>query len=239
MQIKTKALVVQAIRYSEADLIVKMFTEELGLVSYMVKGVLKTKKGKLRASFFQLGNFLEIDALHKNKKGLYTLKEVKPLFHFQSIHSNIIKSSLITFLFEIINQILIEEQPDEYLFDFFSRTIKHLDEVNDISLFHIAFLLELTSFQGCYPDDLNSKAPEFDLESGQFTIASKNYNVISGNALINFKTILNTEIKDLDKVKIKKTERKELLDNVLRYYRFHMPGYREPKSLLILEQLFS
>ena len=239
MQVKTQAMVVQSIRYAEADLIVKMYTKELGLVSYIVRNVLKSKKGKLRASFFQVGSFLEIDAIHKAKKGLNTLKEVKPSFHLKTIHSNIVKSSLVTFLFEIVSQILVEEEPDEFLFEFFYKNFKYLDETDDISLFHVFFLLKLTSFHGCYPDNLNMQAPEFDIESGQFTVASKNYNIISGLSLINFKIILESEIEDLRNIKIKKTERKELLNNVLNYYSFHMPGYREPKSLIILEQLFN
>jgi len=240
MQVKTEAIVIQVIRYAEADLIVKMFTKELGLVSYMVKGVLKTKKGKLRASFFQIGSILEIDALHKSKNGLYSLKEVKPLVHFNTLHLNVIKSSLITFLFEIINQVLVEEQADKDLFAFFVKSLIHLDSTNELTLFHIVFLIELTFFNGCYPDILNSGAPEFDLQSGQFTIASKSYNTLSGKALFNFKLILGVKIDDFnEEVRMSKMERKELLSNVLKYYSFHMPGYREPKSLLILEQLFS
>ena len=120
MQVKTEAIVIHAIRYAEADLIVKMFTKDLGIVSYILRGVLKSKKGKLRASFFQVGNILEIDAFHKNKSQLYRLREVKPIFHFNSLNSSIVKVSLITFLFEILNQVLIEEQVDEGLYQFLS-----------------------------------------------------------------------------------------------------------------------
>ncbi len=48
----TKAIVLSAIKYGDSDLIVKCYTQ-LGLKSYMLKGILKSKKGKLKVAYFQ------------------------------------------------------------------------------------------------------------------------------------------------------------------------------------------
>ena len=239
MQIKTEAIVISAIRYAEADLIVKIFTRQLGAVSFIVKGVLKSKKGKLRASFFQIGSFLEIDAIHKVKKNLHSLNEVKPQLHFKTLHSDIIKSSVLAFLFEIISQVLIEEEPDEDLFQFFSNAFLWLDNNDKTTHFHLLFLIKFTSFLGCYPDVSNADGLEFDLESGKFVAFSKDSESISGELLSDFKLFLGIEFDDLKSIDIRKQQRKDLLQAVLNYYNFHVSGYREPKSLLILEQLFS
>lgn len=239
MQVKTRAIVVSAIRYAEADLIVKMYTEHKGLVSYMVKGVLKSKKGKFRGAFFQTGLFLEVDAIHKPKNNLHILKEVKPLIHFKSLHSNIIKSSTLTFLLEIINQVLIDEAPDEDLFNFFYNSFLWLDDNENIALFHIVFLIKLTSFLGCYPDESNMNFPAFDLESATFVPYSNNIELLSNELLTNFKLLLGTEFDELKTISIVKSQRKDLLQMVLKYYSYHVAGYREPKSLLVLEQLFN
>ena len=45
---KTKAIVLQSIKYGDSSLVVKMLTEELGIQSYMVKGVFG-KKSKMKA----------------------------------------------------------------------------------------------------------------------------------------------------------------------------------------------
>ena len=42
--IKTRAIVLQSIKYGDSSLVVKMFTEEEGLQSFMVKGVFGKKK---------------------------------------------------------------------------------------------------------------------------------------------------------------------------------------------------
>ncbi|WP_369820293.1 recombination protein O N-terminal domain-containing protein [Tenacibaculum sp. SG-28] len=43
--VTTKALVFNAIKYSDSSLIVKCFTFEDGLRSYLIRGILKSKKG--------------------------------------------------------------------------------------------------------------------------------------------------------------------------------------------------
>ena len=48
--ISTKAIVISTIKYSDTSLIVKLYTEKVGLVSFLLKGILKSKKGKLRTS---------------------------------------------------------------------------------------------------------------------------------------------------------------------------------------------
>ena len=49
---KTKAIVLQTIKYGDSSLIVKMLTKESGVQSYMVKGVFG-KKSKMKAALFQ------------------------------------------------------------------------------------------------------------------------------------------------------------------------------------------
>ena len=52
MLVTTKAIVISAIKYGEADLIVRCFTEEAGLKSYILRRILKSKKGKYAEQYF-------------------------------------------------------------------------------------------------------------------------------------------------------------------------------------------
>ena len=58
--ISSKAIVISTIKYSDTSLIVRLYTKEVGLVSFLLKGVLKSKKGKLRTAYFQPLNQLSI-----------------------------------------------------------------------------------------------------------------------------------------------------------------------------------
>ena len=60
--VTTKAIVLSSLKYSDSSLIVKCFTEEDGLKSYMLRGILKSKKGKLKAAYFQPLTLLKLEA---------------------------------------------------------------------------------------------------------------------------------------------------------------------------------
>ena len=51
--ITTKAIVLSSLKYSDTSLIVKCYTEQEGIKSYIIKGVLKAKKGGIKVAYFQ------------------------------------------------------------------------------------------------------------------------------------------------------------------------------------------
>ena len=122
--------------------------------------------------------------------------------------------------------------------EFFKKAFLWLDNNDQLGLFHLLFLIKFTSFLGCYPDVSDIGALEFDIESGKFGTFTKGHESITGELLSNFKILLGIEFDDLKTISIPKQQRKDLLKSVLNYYSFHVSGYKEPKSLLIMEQLF-
>jgi DNA repair protein RecO (recombination protein O) len=52
MDIKTKGIVLHTVKYSETSVIVKIYTEKLGLVSYIVNGV-RSAKSTAKASMMR------------------------------------------------------------------------------------------------------------------------------------------------------------------------------------------
>jgi len=111
MEITTSALILSALKYGDNSLIVKAFTASDGLKSYLLKGVLSSKKGKLKTAYFQPLTQLELTVVHKNKGTLERIKEVKVLHPYKTIHTDIIKNSLVLFLAEmLVNSIQPQEQ---------------------------------------------------------------------------------------------------------------------------------
>src|SRR5690625_1991236 len=105
----TKAIALRHIRYSEADLIAKCYTESDGLKSYLLRGVLKSKRGRIKASMFQLFSLLEIIALHKNTGRLEYSKEAKIIAINPSIRTKVIKSSMAIFLDKVLQNAIQKE----------------------------------------------------------------------------------------------------------------------------------
>ncbi|MCO4823097.1 MAG: recombination protein O N-terminal domain-containing protein, partial [Flavobacteriaceae bacterium] len=97
MLVSTKAIVLSKIRYKDNDLIVKCYTQHFGVKSYLLKNILKSKKGKLKMAYFQPLTLLDIEATHNTNRTLHYIKEVKLYNHYISIHTNILKSSISLF----------------------------------------------------------------------------------------------------------------------------------------------
>ncbi len=239
MLVSTKAIVFSAIKYAEADLIVSCFTEEAGLKTYMLRGILKSKKGKLKASYFQPLTQLEVIADHKNRGNLEYLREAKIFYPYKSLHTNIVKSSLVMFLSEMLKNCIREEEKNVELYRFLENSLISLDEKEQVANFHIYFLLELSNYLGFYPDASNSDLAFFNVLEGNFQADDTDDYCLEGVYIEEFKRFFNISIDTLEQIKLNKNNQQDILNLILNYYQLHIQGYRKPKSLPILNQLFT
>lgn len=235
----TKAIVIGVIKYSDTSLIAKLYTESDGLKSYMLKGVLKSKKGKLKPAYFQPLTLLSITANHNSKGRLNTIREAHVQYPSTSIYKNVIKQSIVLFLSEVLSSSIQEEEPNEYLYQYLENAIYWLDNHDSTSNFHLLFLLNLTKFLGFYPDVSENSKPGFDLTEGVFTNMMNANDTISGEKLTQFKRLLGIDFDSVDKILFHKSERQLILQIVIRYFELHLDGFKKPKSLNILEAVFS
>ncbi len=239
MQVTTKAIVLTSLKYGDTSLIVKVFTASDGLKSYLLKGVLASKKGKLKAAYFQPLTQLEIVAVHKNKGTLERIREVKVSYHYQTLHTDIAKNAITMFLAEMLGNSIGEEERNEELFEFLEASLQWLDTHDEISNFHLYFLLSLTKYFGFYPDVKNIDAACFDLVEGEFTNTPSLNPILTGENLNYFKLVLGINFDEVHTIKMNKANRQELLQSLVLYFELHLQGFRKPKSLAILNEVFS
>ena len=152
MLIKTKAIVISSLKFGESDLIVTCFTETVGIKSYILKNILKTKRRTFSPALFQPLSQLYVVANHKEKGNLEYLKEVKTHYLYRTLHTNVLKSSVAVFISEILKSSIKEEQANPELFKFLSDSFQWIDNNDSFANFHITFMLNLSSFLGFYPD---------------------------------------------------------------------------------------
>ncbi|MDC8005377.1 DNA repair protein RecO [Aureisphaera galaxeae] len=239
MQVSTRALVFSSVKYAEADLIVSCFTEDYGLKSYLLRGIMKSKKGKLRASLFQPLTQLHLEAIHKDKGTLERIKEAKVLVPYTTLHTQVVKSSVVLFLAEMLKNSIQEEEANGDLFEYISVSLQWLDAHEAIANFHILFLLKLTAYLGIYPDTSGMEYPYFNLLEGNFEKEPLGDYSESGDAVDTLKRFFGINFDDLEGTKTTKKQRFEALNLLLSYYQLHLQGYKKPKSLLVLNQLFN
>lgn len=239
MLLNTKAIVISALKYGEADLIVKAYTAEAGLRTYMLKGILKSKKGKFKASQFQVLTQLEVVASHKDKGSLEYLKDAKVIHTYQSLHTNVIKSSMGMFLAEVLKYAIREEEANPALYAFLEESFDRLDREEKIANFHLFFLLKLCSYLGFQPESSQMDQPFFNLLEGTFEPVKTNEYCIEGENLEILRLFLNSNYEEIGEIKLSHSSRSNFLKILLLYYELHIEGFRKPKSLAVLNEIFS
>lgn len=239
MLVTTNAIVLSKLKYNDNDLIVKCYTEELGVVSLILRGILKNKRGNSKAAYFQLLSQLELIIDYKNNRTLHTVKETKLSYLYTSLHSNVLKSSIVMFLAEVLSNTLQEEEQNKILFSYIETTLQWLDTNSEYSNFHLFFLLNLTKYLGFYPQVSNIDANYFNLSAGKFENKKLDKYSISGENLMLLKQLLGITFDALSSVKINAKQRQSFLGMILLYFELHLGSFKTPKSLQIFNQVFS
>ncbi|MDR7209644.1 DNA repair protein RecO [Flavobacterium piscis] len=237
MLVKTKAIVISSLKFQEKSLIVKCFTLSNGLKSYFVRDAFSSKKASQKIAYFQPLSILEIEAVHKNKGTLENFKEIKIAIPFQSIHTDLVKSTMVMFLSEILHHSIQEEEKNESLFVFLETALTWLDHHDEISNFHLILMLETTKYLGFYPDISEIDLPYFEMNEGTFTLFH-GISALTEHETKLFKKLIELKF-DNDQKVFHVIERQILLKILIDYYSFHLDGFKKPKSLEILKEIFS
>ena len=237
--VSTKAIVLSAIKYGDTSLIVRCFTLKEGLKTYLIKGALSSKKRKLKPAYFQPLTQLDIVANHNNKGALNSIKEVHVIHPYKYMYSNVFKQTIVLFLSEIVSSCIQEEEENEPLYYYIENALNWLDTHDEISNFHLLFLLNFTRFLGFYPDLSEVDKEGFNLMEGYFVALTSEKEVISGDDLIQFKKLLGINFDTISTVLFNKKERQQVLRIIIRYFELHLGGFKNPKSLGVLETVFS
>lgn len=235
---KTKAIVVKTTKYSETSVVLKAFTEEFGMRTYMVKGVRK-RKSKTPMSLFQPLSLLEMVVYEKEGRDIQNIKEMKPHILFKSIPYEIFKSSMAVFLNEVILKSIGEEERNQEVFDFIYQSVLFLDEAEEnYQNFHLWFMTHFTRFLG-FKSSSNYSIQEniFDLQEGRFTSLMLPDSISIQPPLSQYFYQIQSDEQFGSGVGLNRRKRTDLLLKLQRYYQFHLPGFTELKSIGVLMEV--
>lgn len=237
MLVKTKAIVISTLKFQEKGLVVKCFTQSDGLKTYFIRNVFASQKNNQKIAYFQPLNILEIEANHKNKGTLEHFKEIKLAFPYQTINTNIFKSTIVIFLSEILHHSIKEEEKNENLFYFLETAFQWLDTHDQVSNFHLILVLEMTKYLGFYPDISERKLPYFETIDGVFSLL-QGTSCLSKHETALFNRLIDLKFDDVH-LNFTAMERQLLLKILIEYYAIHLDGFKKPKSLDVLKEVFS
>tara|TARA_B100001758_G_C18321142_1_gene563247 strand:+ start:501 stop:1196 length:696 start_codon:yes stop_codon:yes gene_type:complete len=230
MKYKSRAIPLHYIKLGESSIIAKILTEEIGLQSFIIKGVRK-KKTKNKLVLFQPLNLIMIEGNYISKKKIQIIDDVR-LYNIRPDNRiDIKKTFLWMFMSEILLKAIKESQPDKNLFKFvWDIKTKYIEKVDfNAGLF---FLVNLTKSLGFYPLKNLDEGLYFDLELGQFTKLRPGQNFIKKENTHYFKKLISD-----NNVIIPQKNKQELILNMFTYYALHHHELKNMKSHKILYSL--
>lgn len=231
---KTKGIVLHTIKYSETSVIAKIYTEKLGLVSYIVKGV-RSAKNASKAALLQPLTLLEMEVSHQENKQLQYIREFRRDYVYRSIPFDTLKSTVAIFLLELISKSIKEHEQNSEMFEFIYESLCVLDSSGSLNPdFHLLFLLHFTRHLGFVPHgNFSEKNAFFEMTEGMFIPKQSEINVMSRDESRLLNELILTNPFSATTLNISRQERKQMMGNLIRYYQLHLENFslRSPEIL--------
>jgi DNA repair protein RecO (recombination protein O) len=217
---KTQGVVFRFTNYSETSIIVNIFTAAFGLQSYIVNGA-RGKTGKGKIALYQPLTLLDLVVYHRENASILRIKEVKCIHPYQSITSDFRKSTIALFLNEIVNKTVKDQSHARELCEFLIQSFTHFDlQQTNIENFHLIFLIRLSQHLGFRPTELA------ELMGGNFAL-DEEQKILTQLLTSNYS----------DVIAMTNSQRRNILDLLIRFYVSHSDNFGELKSLPVVREL--
>lgn len=235
---KVDTLILRVVRYGDSSLILKTYSQQQGLLSFIASVSKKSKTG-LKPSLLQPLNQLETVYYGKSKGDLKRLKEARLSYQYQTLPYEPVKSCLAIFLAEVLQHVLHEEEAQPILYNFITDALQQLDaSPKSTANFHLVFLLALSRYLGFGPETPSATANYFDLLEGRYTSDTpKHSHFINGPELELWKQLQNLNLTNYEQLKMAPQQRSYLLKALLSFFRLHVNDFGELRSLAVLQQV--
>ncbi len=238
MLISTPAIVLHTIPYGDTSVIAHLFSSQRGLIGVIIKGARGSKKSRKQA-LLQVLTIVDIQINLRENKDLHFLKEIRVLHPYTGLPFSTPKTAQALFIAEVLRQSIREEEKNEELYEFIMNALMFLDE-SPIELpdFHLKFMLDLTKYLGFYPENnYSEQEPYFQFTDGMFH-HSFGDTCIDNAASRDIYQLMNCSFSRLNDLQFSRSRRKSLLRNLIQFYRWHLPSFRELQTPDVLEEVF-
>ena len=238
--LSTPALGLHPTEYSETSVIAKVFTRQLGVRSYILKGVRKGGS-RTKRNLLQPLSYLDMVVYVNPKTTLNYVKELAPHTPtFTHSDNQAITSAVVFFMTELLYKTLREEEPDQELFDYIVSALEQLQQ--PLPATHaqmpLLFLLRLTRYLGLWPrDNYSPREPLFDLQEGCFRSAGETTIDAATSALLH--EYLQATGQGTPCPTATLAQRTALMNRLIEYLQLHLDGFRSFHSHEILHSILN
>lgn len=240
MLVNSRGIVLNALKYNDDTVIAQVLTERGGYRSFAVR-VKHGRRTKAEHVFFYPLSLVELTWEERTTSGLVKPKMVAPAAPLTTIAVDPRKTTIAMFLGEFMYHALRSEPCSQEIFSYVYNSVLWLDLQNrNFANFHIVFLLKLTRFLGFFPKVPNyTPGAFFDLQIVNFCAlqpSHNNYLQPSDAQLI--PRLLKMKYENMHLFHFSGAERNRFLTIINDFYRIHVSGFPELKSLAVLRDLY-
>ena len=239
--ISSHGIVLHTTRYTDSQVIVSVFTEQSGMVPFLIRFRRTRTTGSIHAIVWQPLSAVEVTWRHQERRSLQTPAEFVTWQPRSSIPFQPCKSAMALFLGEFLYHALRGESENRPLFEFLHHSLNWLDTSGEhYANFHVVFLLRLTRFLGFYPNIEGwHEGCFFDMLNATFTPVRPlhpHYMLPEEAALL--PKFMRLDMRKMRAVGLNRAIRRRALQLITEFYRLHVPEFPEMKSIDILSEVF-
>jgi DNA repair protein RecO (recombination protein O) len=234
---KVEGIVISEQDYSESSKIINVITKEYGKIGIIAKGSKKMKSslrgvsGKLTYGYFHI---------YYKKGKLSDLISVDIINNLRTIKSDIIKISYVSYLVELVDQIMKEEFEQE-IYDLLISTILKLEEGYDPLVMTNILELKLLDYLGVRPIidccalcGNNKTIATISSDKGGYICLDclKGEKIVSDKAIKLIRMFYYVDIAKITKLEISDSVKKEIDIFINEYYEKYTGLYLKTKTFL-------
>lgn len=241
MLTKTRAVVLRTTKYGEAQLIVDLFTESHGRLSFF-QHVAKTGRARVHRQLFLPLAVLDVEFDYRQRANLQRLKNAVPSFPLASVPFEPMKTVVALFLADFVSHVTLAEQQNQPLFLFMENSLRWLDAcTGSCANFHLVFMMRITRFIGFFPNlDDEGTGSYFDLRQGCFTAhIPMHTDFLKPDEAGKIRLLMRMNYETMHLFAINRSQRNRCLEIIMHYYQLHVPDFPELRSLQVLREVLA
>lgn len=238
MLVHTRGIVFRSVKYGESSVICTIYTEQLGLQTYILNGVRKAR-ARISPGLVQHAALLDLVVYHRPEKEINRVKEIQFAYPYKRLPFEVIRGSMSLFLLEVAQKSIRVSEPNTSLFEFLYQHFIQLDQLDaHWQNLHLHFLVHFTQQLGFWPGGTYQEGAFFDYKEGQYLpempTHSQHFSAEESEWLFLLQHLSLSEIHTL---KLSRSTRQQLVEQLLRFYQYHIPNFSEIHTHQILRTI--
>ncbi|MHB8258785.1 MAG: DNA repair protein RecO [Bacteroidia bacterium] len=237
MQQKTNGIILQNTKYQDKTNILKIYTLQHGIQSYVVN-VGHSAKSTIKAAHLLSLNQVEFIEQRKATQNIQRINAIQVSYIYQNLFTHPIKNSVAIFLNEVLIKALREQHENTELYQFIIESLVVFDSQDYEAVnFHLHFMVELSKYLGFYPNNNYSRQNcLFDMQDGIFAAHIPTHLHYAGSEL---SLQLSELLTHKSSFSCNAKTRANLLQLLITLYKLHLPNFGEIKSIQILREVLA